>query len=203
MHSVRLICFALGAWITGGFFMTWVATEGFRGADRLLGEPNPTARLQFKTLDAQQNSGPNAARMLLRYQVSEQNRFYFESWEIVQVVLGSLLFFFMLFGTREDKYSLVGVLLMLSVTMVQRFLLTPEIVVLGRAMDFARDDAVSPQYGRFWMLHKAYVSVELTKWAIGLIAAGRLITGRHRSSRRHVREQLDLVDKADHRHIDR
>src|SRR5271166_1925761 len=100
MHSARLVCLLLGFWLAGGFFMAAIATGGFHGVDRLLAEPNRTARLEFQSLE--QNYGKGAARMLLRYQVSEQNRSYFEAWEMVQIAMGSLLFLFLLFGTRKD-----------------------------------------------------------------------------------------------------
>jgi len=183
--------------------MAWIAIEGFHGVDRLLDAPNPQARLEFKTIESDGNFGKGAARTLLRYQVSEQNRVYFESWEIVQLALGSLLFFFVLFGTREDQYSLAGVLLMLVLVAGQRFLLTPDLTVLGRSLDFVPLADASPERGRFWLLHNAYSGMELAKWAIGLFLAGRLVVGhRHRHSRGDVRQQLDMIDKADHRHID-
>ena len=204
MHPVRPVCFVLGSWLAGGVFMAWVATQNFRGVDRLLDQPNPAAKLEFKALDGDRNFGSGAARMLLRYQVSEQNRFYFESWEIVQMTLGSLLFLFLLFGTREDKYLLAGVLVMVVLVAVERLVLTPDLTALGRNLDFVPLADPSPERGRFWLLHNAYSSVELVKWAIGLLLAGRLVAGhRHRRSRGDVRQQLDVIDKANHRHIDR
>lgn len=203
MHSVRLVCFVLGSWLTGGVFMAWIATQNFRGVDRLIEQPHPLAKLEFKTLETDRNFGAGAARLLLRYQVSEQNRFYFESWEIAQLAIGSLLFFFLLFGTAEDKYSLAGVLLMVVLAAAQRFLLTPGLTALGRNLDFTPLADASPERSRFWILHNAYSAIELVKWAIALFLAGRLIAGhRHRKSRGDVRQQLDLIDKADHRHID-
>src|SRR5215472_7728194 len=101
MHSERLICFLLGIWLAGGLFMAWVATENFRGAERLLHEGSLSARIDFKMLDDPHTGGPGAARLLLRYQASEQNRFYFESWEEAQIVLGTVLFFIVLFRVRE------------------------------------------------------------------------------------------------------
>lgn len=203
MHSVRLVCFAFGLWLAGGVFMAWVATQNFRGVDRLLDQPNPIAKLDFKTLDTDKNLGPGTARLLLRYHVSEQNRFYFESWELAQIVLGTLLFFFLLFGTREDKYSLAGVLFLLVLVAVQRFALTPEITALGRTLDFVPQSADAGERSRFWMLHNAYSALELLKWIATVILVGRLVLGhRHRRSGRDVRQQLDEINKANYRHVD-
>jgi hypothetical protein len=190
MHSVRLTCFALGFWLAGGLFVAFVATQNFRGVDRLLEDPNPVARLKFKTLDD--------PRQLLRYHASEQNRFYFETWEIVQLVLGSILFFFVLFATREDKITLGIVLLMLLIAAAQRFFLTPQIVTLGRAQDFG------PPVSGFPALHAGYVSIEMLKWLLNFGLAARLVIGhRRRRSSSEVRNQLDMIDKPNHRHINR
>ena len=196
MHSRRLACFLLGAWLAGGVFLQWLSMENKRSVERLLDHPNPAAILQFRSL------GPAATRLVLRYQVAEQNRFYFESWEVLQVMLGSLFFFFLLFGTREDKFSLLMALLMLLAVLAQRFVITPELSAFGRVLDFAPTDASVAGRHRIMILESAYNAVELTKFGIGVLLGVRLIVGRRRS-RRDVRQELDLINKANYRHIDR
>jgi hypothetical protein len=193
MHSIRLVCFLLGIWLAGGIFMAWVATQNFRSVDRLLDQSNPTARLDIKTLD--DNAGPGAARLLLRYQVSEQNRFYFETWEISQIVLGTLLFFFVLFGTSEGKKMIAAVLVLLVLTLAQRFVLTPEIVSLGRALDFVPATAASGRT-RFWTFHSIYSAVELLKWTLTFLLVLRLFLGRRRSRTAVAGKKVDVVVEA-------
>ena len=93
--------------------MAWVATENFHSVDRLMESPNPAASLQFKAL------GPAQTRMLLRYHASEQNRYYFESWDTFQIIYGLAFFFFLLFGTKEGKISLGLALGMVLITLAQ------------------------------------------------------------------------------------
>ncbi len=130
--------------------MIMVATQNFRSVDRLLAAPG-RAGAQVETM------GHDAARAFLRYQVSEQNRWYFE-----------------------------------------RFYMTPEIIRLGRLIDFVPPAASSPERDTFWRFHGAYSAVELLKLALGFLLAGRLIFGRKR-----IGNQVDVVDEADHSHIDR
>ena len=78
MHYRRFACFLLGAWLAAGLFMAMVATQNFRSVDRLLAKPSAAAAQQLHKL------GP-AGRSLLRYQVSEQNRWFFETWEWTSV----------------------------------------------------------------------------------------------------------------------
>jgi len=195
MNTRRLACFLLGIWMGGGLLMVWVAAESFSSVDRLLARPHPVATAQFKAL------GRADARLLLRYQVSEQNRWYFENWEVMQIVLGALFFFFMLFATREKKFALSLVLLMIGAVLVQRFLLTPGMISLGRMIDFVPPEAPSGERTQFWVLHSWYWGVELGKSALGLALAARLIS--HRSARSgNARQEFNMVDKANHRHVD-
>lgn len=198
MHSRRLACLVLGLWLAGSVFMAWVATETFHSVDRLLDRPHPAASLEFRTL------GPQASRLLLRYAASEQNRYLFENWEIAQIILGVLFFFFLLFGTHEDKFSLMMALLMLLIALGQRLLVTPELVAIGRTIDFIPPETRSGMRTKFMLLHRGYEAVEVFKWMIGLALAGRLIVSRRRSaSAAEVRQQLAMIRKANYRPIDR
>jgi hypothetical protein len=162
--------------------------------DRLLARPHPVASAQFKAL------GRADARLLLRYQVSEQNRWYFGTWEVAQIIMGVLFFFFVLFATREKKFALALVLLMIAGVLIQRFMLTPEMTSLGRLLDFVPPGAPSSDRTEFWVMHSGYWGVELVKWVLGLALAVRLIL--HRRGRSgDARQQFNLVDKANHGHV--
>jgi hypothetical protein len=175
--------------------MVWVAAESFSSVDRLLARPQPVAMAQFKAL------GRADARLLLRYQVAEQNRWYFETWEVAQIVMGALFFFFVLFATRENKFALLLVLLMIAAVLVERFLFTPGMISLGRMIDFVPPNALSRERPQFWVLHSWYCGVEAVKWALGLALAARLIS--HRRGRSgNARQKFDMVDEANHRHVD-
>ena len=177
--------------------MAWVATENFRSVDRTMESPSPVAALQFKSL------GPTQTRMMLRYLVSEQNRYYFEYWDDVQIIYGLFFFFFLLFGTKEGKFPLGLALAMLLITMAQRFLLTPELISLGRNIDFIPPDMHSGQRTKFYVLHGGYAAAEVAKWGFGVVLGLALILAKRRSANSEVRQKLDLINKADYRHVDR
>jgi hypothetical protein len=196
MHSRRLACLLLGAWLAGGIWIAWVTRQNTATVHRALESPPPAVLLDSKTL------GPPAVRMLLSYLASEQNRFYYESWETAQIVLGTFFFFFLLFGTREDKYSLLIPLLMLIITVGQRFVATPEMISLGRTVDFIPESAHTVSMVRLRVVETGYTAAELLKAALGLLLAARLIlTSRPHPSGREIRKELDFVNKGDHRHI--
>ena len=156
--------------------MAWVAAESLSSVDRLLAQPHPVATAQFKAL------GRAEARLLLRYQVSEQNRQALENWETAQIVMGALFLCFVLFATKENKFALLLILLMIAGVVVQRFLLTPALISLGRLIDFVPPDAHPGDRTQFWVMHSWYWGVELVKWALGLALAARLTSQRSRRS---------------------
>ena len=100
MHFRRLAA-STGIWLGGSAFMDMVATQNFHSVDRLLAAPSPQAEERIQAM-----GGHDAARAFLRYQVAEQNRWYFETWECVQIGFGLALFFVLLFGSVPNKVYL-------------------------------------------------------------------------------------------------
>jgi hypothetical protein len=193
MHYRRLACFLLGAWMGASLFMTMVATQNFRSVDRLLAAPAAPAAEQIGRM------GPEAARKFLRYLVSEQNRWYFETWETIQLGLGLGVFLILVLKTPVSKGPPILALLMLVTVALAHWGLTPSIVQLGRAIDFEPASPASNERLQFWRLHTAYSVVEVSKWALGAILLAKLLA----RARRAKSAKVDMVDEADHRHIDR
>ena len=171
---MNIRCFAswlLGVWIAGSLFMIMVATQNFRSVDRLLAAPGGAGgRIE--------QMGREGARTFLRYQVSEQNRWYFETWEKVQLALGAGLV--AVVWTAAPGRRILGMVAfaMFALLLAERFYLTPEIVRLGRLIDFVPQAASTPERDIFWRFHGAYSGVELTKLALGCFLSARLIFGR-------------------------
>ncbi len=177
--------------------MAWIATQNFREVDRLLSHDNPAATLRFKPLGAD-------ARMTMRFQAAEMNRWLFKTWEEAQIAYGVFFFLVMLFGSRESKFVLIGVLLLLLVTLLQHFLLMPELVALGRLIDFVPPNTPSHDRDQFWVVHVAYSAVEGVKWVFILMLTAQMVFSRQRSGRsRDSRQQVDRVDKAYYRGVNR
>jgi hypothetical protein len=140
--------------------MDMVATQNFRSVDRLLEKPAPQAAEQLEKL----------------------------TWGVTEVALGAALLLVLIFGSSETNFSLLLALLMLLIAIVQRFALTPHIVFLGRIIDWVPADQPSPERARFWMLHHAFVGLELLNWALGFSLTAKLL---FRSRRRSVDRETE------------
>lgn len=191
-----MACLLLGLWMGAGVLMAWVATRDLGSADRLAAHPDLAAALQLKSL------GANQTLPLLRYLAAEQTRNNLETWGTVQLFVGFFFFFFLLFGTNQGKLSLALALTMALIAFGQRMVLIPEILSRGRAMDFLTHAISLHQKMQLDVLHYAYSMAEAAKGGLGLILAGILIW---RTGGRSLNawQEVQLVDKADHRHVNR
>jgi hypothetical protein len=192
MHYRRIVCFLLGLWMGGGILMAWYGARSFSTVDDIMNQSNPAFLIQTKPL------GPAVTRLVLRYEVAEQNRWLTRSWETMQIILGCLFFAYLLLGTREGKYALIVMLLMLLLTLVQCFLFSPELGLLGRALDYIPSDVASQERAKFWLIHNSYLAMEAIKLGLGLIL-GAIVMTRSRSV--DPLNQFNMVDKANHRHV--
>jgi hypothetical protein len=188
MHHFRIAAFLLGCWLLGSLFITFVATDNFHIVDAVLSSPPPEASKMIQTL------GDQHARQLLRYLAGEENRGFFQDWELAQLALGTALVGFLLFGIEKRLLAvLAGAMLIL--TLFQHFKITPELDWTGRSIDFA--PAESQARDQFWKLHGIYSGIEVVKMLLAVTTAGFLFPMRRRRSRQRV--EIDPVDYANHR----
>src|SRR6202167_4607417 len=164
LHRYRIAAFLTGCLILGSLFMIFVATQNFGTVDRVLAAPPHEATQMFQTL------GPENTRLLLRYLAGEENRLYFTSWELAQIALGALLTAVLLLAIKSRLLAgLAGAMLIL--VLFQHFRVTPEMIALGRLVDFGGGSA-SAAYSQFWRLHGLYGVLEVVKLVLLAVVAG-------------------------------
>ena len=194
MHYTRIAAFLLGAWLLGNLFMMFVATQNFQTVDRVLKSPPVEAGKMIQSL------GQENARQLLRHLVGEENRFFFENWELAQLILGAALTAFFLFGVKNRLLAgFSGAMLIL--TLFQHFKVTPELAWLGRSIEFLPWTAESLARDQFWRMHGLNAAIEIAKLLLAMATGGFLFAKRRRRSSRQVK--VDAVDYAHHGHVDR
>jgi hypothetical protein len=177
----RWAMFAMGLWVMGSLATAIVATQNFYTIDRLLAQSSSGP---FR--EAIERLGEPQGRDLLRYLSSELNRLYFQSWNGAQVLLAAIVYW-LLSGEEAMRRARLVVLGMTAVVVLMIAFLTPQIVSVGRSLDFVARDPAPPQLGRFWILHGAYTTLEMAKLAAGLLAGFWIERGLAR--RREVAEE--------------
>jgi hypothetical protein len=192
MQYRRIVALLIGLWLGGGIMMAWFGARSFATVHRVINESNPAFALQTRPL------GHENTRMALRFAAAEENRLLFQDWEYIQLLFGAFFFSFLLFGTLEGKFPLGLALAMIVITGVQRFGLSPALGNAGKMLDYLPADSVAAERARFWLLHSAYLGCDALKYGIGILLLA-VVMRRGRSV--DPVNKLDLVDKANHRHV--
>ena len=198
MHSRRLSTLLLGLWLGGCLFMGWVAMHNLGAVDEAM--KNPSDRVQRELRDI----GLDRARTVLRFQASELNRNYFSTWELVQIVLGIVTAITLLFATNGNRLVMTLAAAMLALVIIQHLTITPQMIEIGRGLDFAPPDDMLDERKSHRGYHSYYSWLEVLKVLLGVGLAGRMLFAKTASGRkrRSARKKLDTVDDPDDSHID-
>jgi hypothetical protein len=196
MHARRFACMLLGMWLAGSFLMTWLTADSFNAAPRMLATHSAEFSIRLKSM------GQEEARMMLAYPVRQQVGWWMEEWSDFEIALGAFFFVFLLLGTREGKLALGLTLIPIAVAIFQRVFMTPQLLYLGGIMDFVSPNMVVAERGQLGAVRLGFVLVEAFKQFSGIVLAFILIGRQHRRSGL-TREEVDAIDKADDRHVNR
>ena len=142
-----------------------VAMQDFYTVDRLLASSSNEAFVSMV-----EDVGREDARNLLRYLASELNRLFFQLWNLAQLGIGGAALW-LLWGVPDASRLRVMVVGMLAVVVFLTVWVTPEILAVGRSLDFVPRDPAPPALSRFGTLHATYTILELLKCAAGVVAA--------------------------------
>jgi hypothetical protein len=168
----RLILCLLGAWLMGSLMLFAVAPKNFHLIDELLASSgNPGFR------HATEQLGQGAARELLRYLASELNRAFFSWWNMAQVLLGGAAVW-ATWGRTEQRWPRALVAAALILVLLLLLVLTPQIISVGRSLDFVPRTPAPPQLGRFQLLHVLYTGLDLVKVLCLGLATVQLLRGK-------------------------
>ncbi|MBM3793765.1 MAG: hypothetical protein FJW31_06790 [Acidobacteria bacterium] len=77
--------------------------------------------------------GFDRVKSLLNFEAAELNRHHFYYWGVAQLLLALVLLVVLLDATGGNKFTMVVMAAILLVLVVQRFLVQPAVVELGRA----------------------------------------------------------------------
>jgi len=159
----------LGVWIGIMLLMWFVAAASFSTVDRVLRGSPP------QLIEATQSVGPGQTRTVLRYLASEINRTCFRAYGWAQIVLAAFLILLLWRQTPRDGLALRVAGAMLGLALILTLIVTPQIVALGRSIDFVPRNPPPPEMARFRLLHGTFTALDGLKLIGGLGLLGRWI----------------------------
>ena len=164
-----ILCMAV--WLSGTIWMAVVATQNFFTIQRLFdARPHPAF------IAAVEKLGAADAHFLLMYLSSELNRLFFQVWGLLQIGIGIFTLWLVtaIPGLAKAKWMIVA---MLGITLLFAALITPQIVVVGRSLDFVIRDPAPPALRTFGLLHATYTVLDGIKLILGLVVTAWLMKG--------------------------
>lgn len=174
------VTFLLGLWL-GGSIVIWAAA-GYN----LSGMESTLARNPALAGRAGFDPGDESAMKssLLWAHSAELNRVYFEVWGRAQLFLGALCLLISVL-TRQGGTVFFLILVGFALACYSSFALIPEMITVGRALDFQPRDPPPPELAQFGRLHGQSLLVDLTRGVALLLAAtwSGLRAGLHRRRR--------------------
>ena len=159
----------IGVWVGWTLFMWFAATRSFRTIDAILRAPSPMFAETATTLT------PDQTRLLLRHAASEINRTYFRFYGWAQLVLGAVVFALLWRQSPRDTFSLTVAGAMLGLVLILTWYVTPQIISIGRSIDFASRTPPPAVMPRFWKLHGAFTGLDSVKLLAGLVLLVRWV----------------------------
>lgn len=195
MHTRRIAAFFLGAWLAGSLVVMFLSIQDSHSAAAVLSSSLPQAKKMIDSLGAEQ------AGLLLRHAAAEESRSVLFVWERVEVLLAVILGGCLFLGTQKRVLPIVLCSAMLALVLFQHFGVGPELAYRGRETDFPPGNESVGPVERLRALQAVYYGVELVKLVAGGILASYLFV--FHTSRRGSRKEVNAVDHADHRHVNR
>ncbi|MEO8052730.1 MAG: hypothetical protein ABI833_20160 [Acidobacteriota bacterium] len=183
MHLTRVATFLLGVWIGCCVFMDLLAVQNLRLVGRVINSASPAA------IEIIQNSGEGKIALLLRYFAAEQYRYYFSTWELVQIPLALLLAGILYLAAEKRWIPQILCGLMLALLLFQ-LAIQPEITFRGREADFPPGNQVLGTQARVWALTEIWIGAESGKLLFGGLLAAFMISYKSRRRSRRVEDDL-------------
>ena len=191
MHTRRLITFLLGIWFALVISISGVSMASLQVAGNTAkSPPGEPARALFVI-------GEPMTEQLFRYIASEINRTLFETCGLVELALVLVIGIVLFLQNYSRAATILAGMLLLGVC-ASHFLLTPQVVSLGRILDFRPAEMMVAERERLTRLNVFYGALTVFRLICGGAITAILL---HRKSRRRS-GKIDSVDHTEDGHID-
>lgn len=150
--------FLLGLWLGGSLFLVAVVTYNFVGI-----KPSFEANEELRTRAGFDPDDEAAKKTSVIWVfASELNRAFFGGWNRLQLGLGLLVLAGVV--TRcPRRAALISTALAVGIVLVLTFYLAPQLVEIGRGLDFKPRDPEPPGLAEFNLLHRVYSGLAVAK----------------------------------------
>lgn len=169
MHNRRFGAFLVGAWLIGTVMVWFATSQSLMNVDRTLSTPPQQVQKEFDDM------GPDVTRQILRHQAMQLNRRITETWEVIQLGMAAALLVTSILTTHRSKTTIVSASLLMILSAIAAFYLTPAMNGLGRSFDFLPPTAALRERDAFYRLDIWHRVTHVLGTMIALLITARLL----------------------------
>ncbi|MCX6588366.1 MAG: hypothetical protein NTX13_17515 [Acidobacteria bacterium] len=198
MHSRRFLSFLLGFWLAGLVGITLFIAFRPRLANGMVGNPPDEAAKWVDLL------GKDRTQTLLQHYDAEVGRQMLTFWYYPDLLLCTLILLTAVM-IKTGRPTLLGSALLLLLGLASVFLITPQVVAVGRHLDFQPVLPVPPERAQFAAVNRIFHGLGFLRFLIATAMLTMLFnrTQTHRSRRSSYLDEIDAVNNSNHNHINR
>ena len=163
--------------------MDLLALQNLRLVSRAINSAGPMAA------DIIRKTGQEQISLLLRYFAAEQYRYYFSTWELIQIPGGLLLAAVLYMATEKRWFPQILCGLMLALVLFQ-LMIHPELMYRGRQADFPPGNQSLGTQARIWVLTEVWIGAETAKLLIGGLLTAFMIGYKSRRRSRWAEDDV-------------
>lgn len=179
----------------GALLMMWLSSATLDSVGRLMiAQPQKMQQIIFTLTEPEKKS-------LFFYAANELNRYFINDWGIAQLVLGALILG-MLALARQEKWQIVLSATMLLCALGSYFLLAPQLISLGRNLDFAPSDQLAPERRQYASIYLFYTILDVVKILVGFALTFLILKRGQDEKRRRRSSSSDEIQYPNYGRID-
>ena len=175
--------------------MMWLSAATLDSVGRLLiAQPQRMQQIIFTLTEPEKRS-------LFFYAANELNRFFIYCWGAAQLVL-ALAILGVLALARQAKWQIILAACMLLCALASYFLLVPQLISLGRNLDFAPADQLAPERRQYSSIFLFYTIFDVLKLLLGLSLAFLILKRGQDEKRRRRASSSDEIQYPNYGRLD-
>ena len=175
--------------------MTWLTHATLDSVGRLLiAQPQRMQQIIFTLTEAEKKS-------LFFYAANELNRYFIYDWGIVQLLLGAMILGVLALA-RQEKWQIALSATMLLCALASYFLLVPQLIVLGRNLDFAASDQLATERRQYNSIFLFYTILDVVTMLLGFALTSLILKRGQDEKRRRRSSSVEEIQYPNYGRID-
>ncbi len=175
--------------------MMWISSQNQDSVTRILmAQPQKMQQIIFTLTESEKKS-------LFLYSANEMTRYYSNIWEWAQLLLGGTILGLLVVARQAKQFIVISSIMLLTV-IACHFLLAPQLLGLGRTIDFGALNQFAAERSQFNSMSMLYLAMDITRLVLAILLTFQLLRRGSDEKRRRRSPKSDEIQYPNYGHID-